>query len=268
MTPDAPLDTPITQWADALESAAMYAPYLGVTPPTVRVYQQTKSTQDIARQQSGRWSVVLANEQTAGRGRLGRAWVAPPGSGVLMSLAWPGLADRGTLDAIAYRVAVAVAQTAEHFLGPDAGRVRIKWPNDILVDGKKLAGILIERHDTAAIIGIGFNVALDQSQLAGLPKDVAKRITSLSILRHPADRLRVAADLIARCHVNLSSSDTRGLLDAWRSRSPLGYEARFKSQGQRIVGTVIDLDPAFGLIVRRDTGELIHLPAATTSVIQ
>lgn len=256
--------TGLRVWQDYLESPSAYD---DIIPPTVRVYQQTASTQDIARQHKGVWFVALADEQTAGRGRLGRAWVAPPGSAVLMSMRWPCLIGSSSLDSIAYRVAVAVTETAECFLEDTPHKVRVKWPNDILVDGRKLAGILIERADDAAIVGIGFNVSLAEADLAGLPAELAGRITSLAMLGRPVDRLAVVAKLIGRCYARLSGTSEEALLDAWRARSPLGYDARFRSDGEDIAGTVIDLDPALGLIVRRDTGEIVHLPAATTTVL-
>lgn len=267
MSADEKHQTPITQWADRLTTTGENIPLQSSQTPEVRVYRQTASTQDLARRHTGRWFVALADEQTAGRGRLGRAWVAPPGSAVLMSMRWPCLIESSSLDTIVYRVAVAVAESAERFLKGSGHKVRIKWPNDILVDGRKLAGILIERADGAAIIGIGFNVTLTEHDLAGLPVDLAGKVTSLAMLDRPTDRLAVAADLIGRCYTRLTCTHDPLLLDEWRARSPLGYEARFRSDGVEIDGTVIDLDPALGLIVRRDTGEIVHLPAATTTVL-
>lgn len=265
MSDHAITQTSITAWADHLEATTSYPP--GVPAPGVKVYRQTASTQDIARRHAGEWLVALAEEQTAGRGRLGRAWVAPPGTAVLMSLAWPGVGAKDTLDTIAYRIAVAVAKSAEPLLSGTPHRIAIKWPNDILVDGRKLAGILIERAGDAAIIGIGFNVTLDTHDLSGLPDELAARVTSLTMLGRPTDRLRVAAALIGQCYLHLDSPHETLLLDEWRRRSPLGYDARFRCDGEDIAGTVIDLDPALGLIVRRDSGEIVHLPAATTTVL-
>lgn len=267
MSADKVHQTPITHWADRLTTPGEDIPLQSSQTPEVRVYRQTASTQDLARQHGGGWFVALADEQTAGRGRLGRAWVAPPGSAVLMSMRWPCLIDSSSLDTIAYRVAVAAAESAERFLAGTSHRVRIKWPNDILVDSRKLAGILIERADGAAIIGIGFNVTLTEHDLSGLPVDLAGRVTSLAMLGRPTDRLAVATDLIGRCYTRLTCPHDPLLLDEWRTRSPLGYQARFRSDGVEIAGTVIDLDPALGLIVRRDTGEIVHLPAATTTVL-
>ena len=260
-------DTPITAWADVLSALETYTRFPGVKPPAVQVYRKTASTQEIARQHNN-WFVALADEQSAGRGRLGRAWIAPPGSAVLMSLRWPCLVQQNTLDTTAYRIAVAVAKAAECFMGKTKNaQVRIKWPNDILVDGKKLAGILIERHDDAAIIGIGFNVGLTRADTKGLDNALAQRITSLAMLGCVADRLRVAAELIGQCYSQLASPHENLILDEWRCRSKLGYEQTFCNDGETITGTVIDLDPAQGLIVRRESGEAVFLPAATTSVV-
>lgn len=253
--------TDIACWADYLESPAAYD---DTPPPRVQVYRKTASTQDLARRHAGTWYAALADEQSAGRGRLGRPWTAPPGSCVLLSLAWPQTGQADTLDSAWYRVALAVAETAERFLGSDAGRVRIKWPNDIVIEERKLAGILIERAGPAMIIGIGFNVELWPQQV---PSDLAERVTSLAMLGHPVDRLTVAADLIGRCHRLLSSPHRRLLLDEWRLRSRLGYDAQFINRGEVIAGTVLDLDPDAGLIVRRNTGEIVTLPAATTTTV-
>mgnify|MGYP001953659492 FL=1 len=87
------------------------------------------------------------------------------------------------------------------------------------------------------------------------------------MLGRPTDRLPVAAELIGRCYTHLSSPHEEMLLEEWRCRSPLGYDARFRSGGEEIAGNVIDLDPNLGLIIRRDSGEIVHLPAATTTVL-
>lgn len=135
---------------DRLDAAAIAVP--GVE---VRVVQRCTSTNDLALR-GGLSSPVLivAEEQTAGRGRRGRRWHSAPGAGVTFSL---GLRiDRPVreLAALSLVAGVAVARTL-HALGVKA---RLKWPNDLLVDGAKLGGILVETRDTNyAVIGIGIN---------------------------------------------------------------------------------------------------------------
>jgi BirA family transcriptional regulator, biotin operon repressor / biotin---[acetyl-CoA-carboxylase] ligase len=127
----------------------------------LRLYDSVGSTSDVARQlaQAGapHGTVVSAREQTAGRGRVGRAWVSPPGNlylSVLLRLNLP-LARHSELSFVA---ALAVAEMVEAFLPPGA-KATLKWPNDVLVGGAKISGILIEQAESATILGIGVNVA-------------------------------------------------------------------------------------------------------------
>ncbi len=110
--------------------------------------------------------VVVAEEQTAGRGRLDRSWVAPPGAALTFSV----LLRPGDVPALRWRwlpllTGVAVARAVRRLGGVDA---RLKWPNDVLVDGRKLAGILVERVEggpPAAVVGVGLNVSTRPAEL-------------------------------------------------------------------------------------------------------
>ncbi len=104
-------------------------------------------------------TVVTADEQTAGRGRQGRTWVAPAGRALLCSVI---VRDPPRLLPLA--AGIAVADTVGNITG-DADRARVKWPNDVWLDGRKVAGILVEGRPQEgwAVIGIGLNVALDES---------------------------------------------------------------------------------------------------------
>ena len=133
--------------------------------------------------------LVTAGEQSAGRGRQGRTWSAPPGRALLLSLV---LRDVPALLALAS--AVAVADVA----GPDA---TIKWPNDVLLGGRKVAGILAEGRPREgwAVLGIGVNVAVRASDL---PAELAGRAAGLGL--QPADVERVLAELLAALELRLS----------------------------------------------------------------
>jgi BirA family biotin operon repressor/biotin-[acetyl-CoA-carboxylase] ligase len=122
-------------------------------------YGSIGSTSDealrLAREGAAHGTVVIAGEQTAGRGRVGRTWVSPPGNlymSMLLRLDLP-VARMAELSFVA---ALAVADAVDGFL---PGRASLKWPNDVLVDGAKIAGILVEQADGCAIVGIGVNVA-------------------------------------------------------------------------------------------------------------
>ena len=162
----------------------------------VAVWNRVTSTNDLAAKAAGSLAneglVVLAEEQSAGRGRRGRTWTAPPRTSLLMSvLIFPpsGLNEAAWLTALG---AVAVAEVVSAWTGRVA---RIKWPNDVRVDGRKVAGILVERGPGAVIgIGLNVNVSLDQ-----FPDDLREKATSLRVLvGERLDRSELARALIRR----------------------------------------------------------------------
>jgi BirA family transcriptional regulator, biotin operon repressor / biotin---[acetyl-CoA-carboxylase] ligase len=146
----------------------------------IQFHNSLGSTQDEARRlaESGaaHGTVVAACEQTAGRGRHGRQWASPPGNVYLSMLLRLDL-PRPRLAELGFVTALAVADTVDAHL---PGRATLKWPNDVLVDGAKISGILIEHAEDTAIIGIGLNVlqALDEAPYP---------VTSLSALVGCAD---------------------------------------------------------------------------------
>lgn len=252
-------------WIDYAEHAMRRA---GIARK-VEVYRSTASTQDIAKLHPDERVVILADEQTAGRGRLGRRWIAPPGTTVLMSMTHP-LAPDESPDRITLAASVAVAHVVEG-LTWNTG-IQIKWPNDVMVDGRKLAGILVEtvtsRAGRTAIVGVGVNVHQDAEDFASYPPELRDRVTSLARLGCTADRLLVATRLAERIDATLRLPDTN-LLHEWRRRNLMhAQRVRLRSGDDVIEGEVIDLDPHDGLIVRRDDGAIVHLPSATTTVLQ
>ena len=161
--------------------------------------QTTESTNDRARELAGsgapHGALVTAGVQTAGRGRQGRTWVAPAGSSLLLSLV---LRQYDPL--VSLRAGLAVADLAS------AG-ARVKWPNDVLVDGRKVAGVLVEARPQEgwAVLGIGVNAALD---VADLPPELHETAGSLGLtdldaaladlLEHLTRRLEEPADATLR----------------------------------------------------------------------
>ncbi|HEV7496073.1 biotin--[acetyl-CoA-carboxylase] ligase [Baekduia sp.] len=150
-------------------------------------------------------ALVTAAAQSAGRGRQGRLWTTQPGAALTMSVV---LRDPPPL--LPLLAAVAVAESC----GEDA---RIKWPNDVLVDGRKVAGILAEGrpHEGWAVLGIGINVAVD---VAGLPEDLREKAGSLGRRRVDIEPfLSSLLDALERAFA-LGADD---LLNAWRARDAL-----------------------------------------------
>jgi BirA family biotin operon repressor/biotin-[acetyl-CoA-carboxylase] ligase len=187
-------------------------------------------------------TLVTAGAQTAGRGRQGRTWEAPAGRGLLMSLVlrdWPPL--------LPLAAAVAVADVA----GPEAA---IKWPNDILLRGGKLAGILVEARPQEgwAVLGIGMNVAVRPGDL---PEELRDRAAGLE-LDPPAIETTLAA-LLAALGERLAL-EPPALLAAYRKRDALlGRAVRW----QRGEGTAAGLDDRGRLLVERPDGTQAALDA-------
>ena len=169
----------------------------------------TSSTNDRARALAAagapHGTLVTAASQTAGRGRQGRTWSAPPGRALLMSLVL-----RSPDRMLPLAAAVAVAEAA----GPEAA---IKWPNDVLLGGRKLAGILAEARpqDGWAVLGIGLNVAV---RAEDLPEEL--RATAATLGLEPRDVEAVLARVLAALERSLAL-DRAALLDAWRARDAL-----------------------------------------------
>jgi BirA family transcriptional regulator, biotin operon repressor / biotin---[acetyl-CoA-carboxylase] ligase len=188
-------------------------------------------------------TIVTADVQTAGRGRQGRAWTTPPGGALAVSLV-----VRGAPELLPLRAGVAVAQA----IGDDA---RLKWPNDVLVGGRKVAGILAEARggEDWAILGIGVNVALDATQL---PPEV--RETAGTLGRAPHDVEPFLAALLLALQQALAL-DVPAVLDAFARHDAL--RGREIGWGDGETGRAAGLDDEGRLVVETSTGERIALNA-------
>ena len=187
-------------------------------------------------------TLVTAAEQSAGRGRQGRTWSAPPGRSLLMSLV---LRDPPTLLPLAAAVAVA------DVCGPQA---RIKWPNDVLLDGRKAAGILVEGRpfEGWAVLGIGLNVAVRREDL---PEELRDTATGLG--REPRDVEPTLAELLAALERRLGE-DGEATLAAWRERDALlGREIRWNGGS----GVAAGVDASGQLVVELAGGGKTSLGA-------
>jgi BirA family biotin operon repressor/biotin-[acetyl-CoA-carboxylase] ligase len=204
--------------------------------------------------------VVTAAEQTAGRGRQGRTWTAPPDSALLYSAVLRPIEPRHSLLPLA--VALAVCETAEA-LRPGI-ECQVKWPNDIHLDGRKLAGILIEARpqDSWAVLGVGLNLTV-----AEFPAELRDR--AISLFGSPAvpdgavDAIRnswaevAAGALSGRLGVWLEA-DAQAVLGAWRARDALfGREVSW-AKGRGIADGV---DERGFLLVRLAGGDRVALGA-------
>ncbi len=229
----------------------------------IAVWNRVGSTNDVAARGAGSIAneglVVFAEEQTAGRGRRGRAWTAPTGTSLLMSvLLFPPepTADPAWLTALA---ALAVVEVVAARSGRD---VRIKWPNDVRVDGRKIAGILVERGP-GAVIGIGLNVNLRPDEF---PDELQDSATSLLILTGGhADRSELARDLIERLDDLYDAGRTHGpqaLNPRWRERSEhWGQTVEVSTPSGTVRGRLDDIDLLHGLTLSGDGQSRRHVPS-------
>src|SRR5438093_6330551 len=147
----------------------------------VRRFAELDSTNrwllDEARAGAGEGLAVVADHQTAGRGRLGRTWVAPPGSSLLVSVLFrPRSLEAGHLLTTAVALAACDACGRVAGVAPD-----LKWPNDLLVDDRKLGGILAEAEGPAVVVGLGLNV----SSTSGAPETA---VALREVAGHDVDR--------------------------------------------------------------------------------
>ncbi|HXT81221.1 MAG TPA: biotin--[acetyl-CoA-carboxylase] ligase [Acetobacteraceae bacterium] len=219
----------------------------------VRHYETIDSTNDEIRRLmaagAGHGTVVHADEQTAGRGRLSRVWVSRPGNLYMSILLQPDVpvARRSELSFVA---AIAVADTVRALL-PKQARAMLKWPNDVLVDGAKIAGILLEQIGDATIIGIGLDVL-------HAPSDVGYKTTSIAASGGIATVDGARDILLARLEQHLQSWQQDGfavIREAWLDRSyPIGARLRISVQGATFEGDFAGLDPD-GALLLDDHGE-------------
>jgi BirA family biotin operon repressor/biotin-[acetyl-CoA-carboxylase] ligase len=168
----------------------------------------------------------IAENQTAGRGRAGRAWLSQPGAALMFSLAWRFKGPLHQMSGLPMAVGVALAETIASLGVP----VQIKWPNDLLRDGKKLAGILVEtqtaKHDTDgaiwAVIGVGLNLVMPDELEAAIGREVAAAPWLAKM-----DRNQLMAALLSRLAAVLAEFDDTGFapfaarwntLHAWQGR--------------------------------------------------
>ena len=231
----------------------------------VEFHPETGSTNDIAlaRAEAGapHGTVVLADAQTAGRGRRGRAWHSPPEAGVYLSAVLRAEAWSGALSVVTLAAGVAVARAIRAASGLD---VELKWPNDVVVGRpwRKLAGILSETASAASrvdavVVGIGVNV-----RAGAFPPDLADRATAIEIeLGRPVDRVAFVIELLAALASGAADLHQGGpaIVESWRTfgRAGLGGAAvHWNDGGARRRGLAKDLAEDGALIV--ETGGRIE----------
>jgi BirA family transcriptional regulator, biotin operon repressor / biotin---[acetyl-CoA-carboxylase] ligase len=156
-----------------------------------RYAETTGSTQRMLADDETEGAIAVAEEQTEGRGRLGRTWEAPAGTSVLVSILLLPEVEAPRLPELSLVAGGAVAEAIAEVTGLEPA---IKFPNDVLVGGRKVAGILAESSEGRVVLGIGVNA---NQTLEQLPEDVQTQPTSLSLeLGEPVSRVRLLAAIL------------------------------------------------------------------------
>jgi BirA family biotin operon repressor/biotin-[acetyl-CoA-carboxylase] ligase len=234
---------------------------LGVFARQPIYFPDVSSTNDaaaaLADQGAPEGTVVVANAQSAGRGRQGRTWVSPPGAGLYASAL---LRPRSPAPLLTIAAGVAVAEGIQRATGLTTD---LKWPNDVFVGGKKLAGLLAEASGSPAAIVLGFGINV---MPAAYPPDVAVRATSLEgELGRLVDRGLLLVECLGRLAVryaDLGGGRGEDVVEAWctRATATFGRRVRGEAGGMPIEGVVEALDAQGALVVRTVRG-----PALVTS---
>lgn len=241
--------------------------------PSVHLFSRVRSTNDSARGLADggapHGTLCLAEAQTAGRGRSGRAWSSPAGLGIWMSMVVrpASLPAPGLLPIL---VGLAAAEAIDPFVRPAV--TQVKWPNDLQLAGRKVAGILCEGswdglRPGAVVVGIGLNVLHAPDDF---PDEVRETATSLRIVAGwSPPRAEVAgavASAVSRALARPPGQLTGALLDALRRRDALEGRPVRVTGATETAGTALGVSPAGALLVRTQDGKLQSVTSGTVRI--
>nr|PZN03475.1 MAG: biotin--[acetyl-CoA-carboxylase] ligase [Bacillota bacterium] len=213
-------------------------------------------------------TLVIAEEQTGGRGRLGRKWVSPPGQGIWLSIILRPSLEPSEAPRITMACAVAAAKAIRQEVGVNC---LIKWPNDLLIDGKKVAGILTEMSADMdkihyVVTGIGMNV-----NNAEFPPDIEKTATSLKLASgEEVERLKILTQFLSQfeeIYRSLEGGKFEAILGEWRQLScNLGKRVRIIGRNFELEGTALDVDGDGALLIKTDEGQVERVLSGDVSL--
>jgi len=230
----------------------------------IHVFQTIDSTNTYARELAEKNSVsglvILAEQQTGGRGRRGKSWVSPFAANIYLSIVWDFEQGAEALEGLSLAVGVAVRRA---LIAHGVQGVKLKWPNDIYVEQKKLGGILLEMIGDPAghcsvVIGVGLNVSMPVSQASAIDQDWTDVATELQD-KLPA-RNKLAAELISEILPLLSTFQEQGFAaycDEWQAADAFyGQTAVISTPKQSIAGIVKGVDINGALRLELDSGNI------------
>jgi BirA family biotin operon repressor/biotin-[acetyl-CoA-carboxylase] ligase len=231
---------------------------------TVLTYEQTTSTMDIAKKLARtnfkNGTVIFAEEQTGGRGRSGHSWSCPKYKGLLFTLLLKHNIKSDHICLLTGTMAVSITETIRETLQLPAV---IKWPNDILIDGKKVGGVLVElakglKKQPIVLVGIGLNVNIPEDDL---PEQNRLPATTLAIEKKvPINRILLAKALlqdIDKWFLILKDEHFRYITERWGEFCiTIGEKLTITDCGREYIGNVIDISNNGGLMLKLENGEI------------
>lgn len=237
-------------------------------------FDEVKSTNDIAAQSAEKGTtegtLVTAESQSAGRGRLGRSWHSPPGKGIYLSIVLKPDFSPEKAPGISLVTALALARTLEL---SDLAEIKIKWPNDILISGKKVAGILTELSADRAkikhlIVGVGINI---NHEAADFLPELRQNATSIKIaLGHEINRVQFLQQFLIQFekqYLEYQRSFLEPSLESLRKYSSLiGHEVEINLRDEQLKGKAVDIDSE-GRLVLEIKGKKVAVASGEVTVI-
>jgi BirA family biotin operon repressor/biotin-[acetyl-CoA-carboxylase] ligase len=261
---------------DAAALRAALAPDVAARLASLEVFTELGSTNRhllATPPPAGQLRVCLADFQTAGRGRRGRAWLTPLGGGLCLSVSWQFADAPAELAALTLAVGVVVRRALARVAGVD---IALKWPNDLVWDERKLGGILLEMTAEAqggchVVAGVGINVALPAEMLATL-SDWPRGAVDLATARGgtPPSRLALAAALVAELaelFADYAAAGFAAYRSDWRAADFLkGRQVRLDEAGNALTGTALGIEADGALVVETAPGARRRVIAGDVSV--
>ncbi len=199
-------------------------------------------------------TIILAESQTKGKGRLGRNWFSPKYKGIYLSLILRPKILPSQASILTFLSAISVCEAIKEITGMDT---QIKWPNDIMLANKKAGGILTELNAEMdkvnfVIIGIGLNINNDKKTLLSLATSLREH------KKEPVSRIGILQELLRKIEANyllLQHKGSRPIVEKWREHSiTLGKRVKVYCQKEHVEGEALDVDIDGGLLIRKDSG--------------
>jgi len=226
---------------------------------SVHLVDEVGSANDYALSLAGKGTtaIVLANRQTRGRGRFHRHWFSDDDSLVASLLMWTRAPDFPRPSLLVHLAGLALSRAVEQTSGV---ATQIRWPNDITVGDRKLAGILCEGRSSAVAVGIGLN--LNQQSL---PEDLPDAVSLRMVTGREWDRFYLLENFLREMQAGIEQAgrddSARVLADIKQRSSIMHRRVEVRTLLRRYVGTVVDLDPEGRIVLRADSGRLAVLGA-------